>query len=110
MKTLVRRMLPDGSGRLRIHWLCPDENGPIRTEGRTVFVGATPLRLGGAVGRVACQEAKTSILPEVRGSKAHVMEISDDVRAATCPECLATAEAKAQLDNYATLYNGRRGR
>lgn len=105
MRTLIRRLLPDGSGKIRIHWFCRGP-GPIKTKGRVVMFGINPQHLGGAQGKVACQASRTSLLPEVTGQGINHLEITDDPRAATCPECCATEEYKAAMANYATMYRG----
>lgn len=90
------KLLPDG--RTLIHWLVADEDGPIKT------VGLPPLSTpGGAVRfvggrwRVCCNPTQNTINPQVRNGVRYMCVTSDDVRAATCPKCLATDEAKDAL-------------
>lgn len=103
MSRAVIRLLPDGSGRVRIHWFIHDPKGPIETVSSVTMSAIGPIKMGGARGRIACQPQRTSIAPEQKGSDMHIVTHSDDVRGATCPECLATPEAKAQLADFATM-------
>lgn len=90
MAQAVMRMLPDG--RVRIHWFmrCPD--GPIKTPGAVHPTPYGPLPLGHAQGRIACQPALDSVLPQWRNGEAWLCTHTDDPRAATCPQCKATPE------------------
>jgi hypothetical protein len=58
--------------------------------------GQHPL-LPGAKGYIACQKSRTSVEPELRNGVWYPCPHTDDVRAASCPECLETPEAKAML-------------
>ena len=92
------RLLADKSGRACIHWLMPDEAGPIATVGVTKMTALGPLRLGGIRGRIACNPEQNSVNPMLRGGETLMCMHSDDVRAATCPKCLGTVEAIAMLE------------
>ena len=92
MRALLIKLLPDGSGRVRIHWFIHDAAGPIKTTGNVLPTAAGILRLGGAIGRIACDPDKESVATVVDGQK-HIPYVhSNDPRAATCPECIATKE------------------
>lgn len=99
------KLLPDNSGRVRIHWFVRDPAGPIITSGRRAVTAKGPITLGGARGYIACQPDRKDVRPTaVRG----ILEMffhSDDFRAATCPECLGTqeyAEVMAELEPAVT--------
>ncbi len=84
-------LLPDGTGRARIHWFVHDPEGR-KTPERIVQTAMGPIRLGGVTGKIACKplyDGEFSVVA-LRG------QFSDEVRAVNCPECQATAEyAKA---------------
>ena len=91
-RQVVVRILQDGTGRVRIHWFCRDESGPIHTPGTSVLTMMGPLPLGGARGRIACQGELGSVMPRIGDDgQTHLVPHSDDVRAVTCPECRETA-------------------
>ncbi len=101
---VVIRMLPDKSGRVRIHWFIRDSTGPAKTPSLTVPSPVGPLAVGGTVGRIACQPKRDSVTPAVN----HAGQIepcchTDDPRAATCPECCATDEFKQAMEYLETL-------
>ena len=92
------KVLPDGSGRVRIHWFERRPQGPIRTA-----LAAFPLeqvglvQLGGAVGRIACMPNRKDVQPDWKGNEVTPLCHTDDPRAATCPECMATPEFRAAM-------------
>lgn len=95
---LNMRELPDG--RVCIHWLVLDENGPIRTH-RQMMVGRSAsivdkLRRW----KIVCRPEQNSVNPQRRGDQTLMCMHSDDIRAVTCPDCRATKEALALLDSY----------
>lgn len=92
MNKVVIKLLPDGSGRVRIHWFVHDDRGPVTTPASTTLTALGPLKLGGAKGRIACQPRRASVTPEVVGGVTTPIVHSDDVRAVTCPECRQTKE------------------
>ena len=94
------RYLKDAAGKdtdvVCVHWFIVDAAGPIRTAGIK-----TPLGLvGGVVGRIACNPSQTSVSTRERNGLYYPCAHSDDVRAATCPDCLKTPEAVALLAHY----------
>ncbi len=101
MQQIVIKVLPDG--RVRHHWFVRDEQGPIKTPLRQDPTQAGVLRLGGAVGYIACQKRRQSTAPEVRGNQVVPLCHTDDPRAATCPDCLATPEYAAAMAAYAEI-------
>jgi hypothetical protein len=103
MNQVVIRLLPDGSGRVRIHWFVHDPKGPVRTPASTTMTALGPLRLGGAVGRIACQPGLESVTPKVDGTQTVPLCHSDDCRAATCPECMATPEYAAAMKRLSEI-------
>lgn len=94
-KVLVR-VLP-GTKTPRIHWFRRHPDGPIRTAARVEQVGTGRLVLGGAVGSIACSPAITSVAPALKNGIIHVIDHTDDPRAANCPECMATLEFGAAI-------------
>ena len=90
------KLLPDGSGRTLIHWLNQDDEGPIQTKGHAKYKGIFP----GIRGRIACNPKQNSVNPVDRNGEHLMCMYSEEVRAATCPKCLATEEAKAILAKY----------
>lgn len=103
MNQVVIKLLPDGSGRVRIHWFCRDDKGPIRTAEAVTMSALGPVRLGGATGRIACQPQRKSVAPEVNGLVTTPCVHSDDARAVTCPECMKTPEYAAAMKAYSEI-------
>ncbi len=101
MRSIDVKVLPgeptDGSGHVRIHWFVRSENGAAVTPAGTVKSSIGPLKAGGVRGYLACQKGRADIGSRVVGGMIAMTLHTDEVRAATCPECLATAEAKAML-------------
>lgn len=96
MNQVIVRLLPDKSGRVRIHWFERTDQGPIQTDGVVQPTQAGLVRLGFAKGRISCRPNDTA-LGGTQGA-AYVPTVhSDDVRAVTCPECMATEEFKAMI-------------
>lgn len=103
------KQLKDGSGRVCVHWLIPDESGLIETHGSIgVSGGGTGFKAGPFLDknvvkkwRVACNPKQNSINPQVAPSGERFMCIpTDEIRAVTCPACLATEEAVAAMTPY----------
>lgn len=108
---LAIRMLPDEHGnpseRVRICWfrVC---DGPITTgqaklkTSRGTMTGPVQGSVwSGVRGMIACQPTLASINPYQRGEFTVVPQWSPELTAVTCPECLATPEAKAELKRLA---------
>ena len=118
------KLLPDGSGRVCIHWLMedtydaakepPDSLKPL---GRLVKEAADgdqfPIRVQGhpqlrsqtgqpamVRGRIACNPKQNTVNPQHRGQEVLMCMHSNEVRAVTCPKCLATPEAVELLKSY----------
>ena len=92
MNQVVIRLLPDGSGRVRIHYFVHDPKGPVTTPSGAVMTALGPMKLGGVVGRIACQPQMASVTPKVVKGELQPTVHSDDPRAVTCPECQASSE------------------
>lgn len=108
MRTIEVKLLPDGSGRVRIHWFCRSEAGKATAQHALTATGDEnePVKAGPVKGFIACQRQRTSLTPaRVNGAIAPVFH-TDDVRAATCPECLATEEARMELVEFGLLVSG----
>jgi hypothetical protein len=103
MRTVIIRMLPDKSGRVRIHWFIHEERGPIKTPETVKMTQIGPVRLGGNRGRIACQPAKTDLVPQQKGRDIEPCCHSDDPRAVTCPECMAVPEYREAMDYLGEL-------
>lgn len=88
--TLVVKQLKDGSGRLCIHWLVRDDAGPIKLLDVNV---PTPYPKGKQA-RIACNKEQNAVTPQQRGQEVFLCLRTDEIRAVTCPACLATNEAK----------------
>jgi hypothetical protein len=92
--------------KITLHWFITDPEGPIATHGGGLPVplpkmaGHPGMRgfIGGVRGRIACQPQRSDINPKTVNGMTVVCAHSDDVRAANCPRCLATPEAKAMLE------------
>lgn len=111
------RLLPDGTGRVRICWLVWDEKGPVTMPTGQVMTPQGPVPVGGSLpapgqapltrARIACDPLLSSVLPHsavVRGQNVtRLVMHSDDPRAVTCPECAATEEYKKAMERYAAL-------
>lgn len=95
------KLLNDGSWRVLIHWLIEDEAGPISTNSKTVVTPRGAMKLGGVKGRIACNPLQNTVNPQHHGQEVMMCMHSNDVRASTCPKCLATDEAKELLAKYA---------
>ena len=96
MNQVEIKLLPDGSGRVRIHWFVRDPKGPIKTAGSTTLPALGPLTLGGAMGRLACNAAIKDVAPQFSGGVWRPCVCSDDVRAVSCPECQAVPEYETE--------------
>ena len=104
MNTIIR-ILPDG--RVRIHWFCRDYNGaatapagliPVMKDGEPVLENGKQKFISGAVkGFIACNRGQREVTPQYIANTVEVCNHSDDPRAVSCPECLATAECQAAL-------------
>jgi hypothetical protein len=105
MSRVVIKLLPDKSGRIRIHWFVRDSAGPIQTPGRIVPTVHGPFPLGAAKGYIACNKALKDTQPQMVNGQVLPSVHSDDVRSATCPECLATQEAKDALAQLEEIYD-----
>ena len=100
------KLLKDGSGRVCIHWFdtTPRDAMPITTPADVKLGGPLGLlRFGGVKGRIACKPELSSVTPQTIGGITYPVMHSDDVRAATCPLCLATTEAKDMLKHLGEL-------
>lgn len=97
------RLLGDGSGRVCVHWFIRDEIGPIRTPGTAHMTALGPIPFGGVVGRIACNPDQNTVTTQQNGMEFFPCCHSDDVRAATCPKCLETSEAKAMIERLKSI-------
>lgn len=97
MKRIVDmgRELP--GGRVRIHWFVFQEGGPAKTSKGKLKSSGGEIEVVGKSGYVACDPKRTTLNPSRHGEVIKTFHHTDDPRAATCPECLATAEYKAAM-------------
>jgi hypothetical protein len=91
--TVCIRLLPDGSGHVRIHWFQKIAGGPIKTAGRSDLAIVFP----GSEGRIACMPHRTVTHQWLKSGEYEILHHTDDPRAATCPECMATKEFKGAM-------------
>ena len=98
MRTVVLKQMKDG--RVCIHWLIRDQSGPIALVDCPI---PTPYPNNGIRGRIACNNRQNKATPVDTGIETLLCCRSDDVRAVTCPACLATPEAKAMLEHYGEM-------
>ena len=103
MRVVEMKLLPDGSGRVRIHWFQICEDGPAKTPAGTVNTSAGSWEMCGVQGRIACTPARDNVLPQYQGQVIHLTCRSEDPRAVTCPECQATEDYKAAMKGYELL-------
>lgn len=92
MRHVAVKLLPDKSGRVRIHYFVHTPDGPAQTPGRVAMTAMGPLRLGGSRGKIACQPGLADVTPQAVGGSWHLCCHSDDPRAVTCPECEKTED------------------
>jgi hypothetical protein len=90
---VVVKLLPDGSGRVCIHWLMHDPEGPIQTINASIPTAKGPVLVKGRRFRCACQPQLSNMGGDNKGRLVPFVH-SDDPRAATCPKCCATKEYK----------------
>jgi hypothetical protein len=105
------KLLPDGTGRIRIHWLVRDPVGKIAIQSRVIETSWGPKVMEGQRWRMACQPHLASIAPQQQGDKTVPYPCSDDPRAVTCPECMKTEEfekARQELEELVPV-NGAGG-
>lgn len=103
---VVIRLLPDGSGRVCIHWLMADAEGPIETVNRIVVTGMGPQIMKGKRWRMACNPTLSNLGELSQAGRLVPYPHSDDIRAVTCPKCLATERAKEILARLNTTVPG----
>jgi hypothetical protein len=96
-RTVEVKMLPDGSGRMRIHWFEIAPDGPASTAGGIIHSNMGPVEIAGMRGRIACMPRENNIGPREIDGVIHVVQNSDDARAVTCPECMATERFKKRM-------------
>ncbi len=102
--SVVIRMLPDKSGRVRIHWFVRDPAGPAETPSGSLPSKPKPTIIEGSRGRIACQPNRDSVTPSTnRSGQIEPCCHTDDPRAATCPECQATDEYKQAMEYLESL-------
>ena len=89
---LVIKSLPDG--RLRIHWFKVCSSGPIKTPEGMIQTSIGAKQVGGVQGMIACNPEQNNLGPVQKGMDTLMCLRSDDPRAVTCPECMATEDFK----------------
>ncbi len=93
-RVLNVKQLQDGTERVCIHYLV-EGDGPIS------FKSMAGVRIPGreqVIGYIACNPEQNTIFPQVRNGETFLCIQSNEVRAVTCPKCLATPAAIAMLD------------
>lgn len=87
------KQLNDGTEQACIHYLV-EGSGPIAFDSLPSLRGTLPPKVNGYI---ACNPEQNTIFPQMRNGETLVCVHSNEVRAVTCPKCLATEEAKAML-------------
>lgn len=106
MRTVRLRLLPpdeNGLRKVRIHWFVRDENGPVHTGSGVVQTSRGPKSIDGAVGYIACKPQEKDVTTKVVEGVYLADPHSDDPRAVTCPECLATEVHKKAMEVIESL-------
>ena len=103
MQTVIRVLPvgPDGLQRVRIHFFVHDEAGPIHTPSGAHMSNMGPVRFPASSGYMACNPKLADLRGSVIAGVPETLVHSNDPRAATCPECLATQaykDAMARLE------------
>ena len=101
------KVLPNDRSRVRIHYFARHDAGPIRQPGQTQQTPLGQVKLGYGVGHIACMPQRKDILPKVEGGVTKIVPHSDDPRAVTCPECMATDEFNAHMARLAELLDSK---
>jgi hypothetical protein len=91
---VVIRMLKDGTGRVCIHFFVHDDRGPAVTPAAEVRTAVGTVQIGGSTGYIACQPQRADVTPRMVGNTIQPLPHSNDGRAVTCPECMATEAYK----------------
>ena len=105
MRTVVIKMLKDGSGRACVHWFRVDPKGPITTPSKTVPTMMGPMKFGGVQGYIACNPAQNTVTPQQVGNDIYQCCRSEEPRAVTCPDCMATPEFKAAMEEIESMFD-----
>jgi len=97
MRVIHLKMVPGTNlKKVRIHWFIRDDTkGPVATPSKEIGCNKGSIIFGGVRGYLACQPRQEGVLPVVRPDGIYMTMRTDDIRAATCPECLASDEADA---------------
>ena len=105
-RILEIKLLPgeptDGTGRVVIHWFMRDPNSAFAEHCMMKQVkkdGSEEVQkeLGTVHGRLAC-DPKLNIVPQVKNGVTYLVSRTDDVRAVTCPKCIAVDAYKKELE------------
>ncbi len=103
MRAVTVRVLKDPATgafrKVRIHYFHRTPDGHITTPGKKVH----GVRLGGAKGYIACNKAIASVAAQTKGGVINLVVHSDDPRAVTCPECLASDDHKKRMAEYSDI-------
>jgi len=95
MRYVEIKRLPDGSGRVRVHWIVPDQNGPLLTSTSAVPSDQGIKLTPGIRVRIACLPRQDTFSELTSDNGVKLTLRSDDPRAVTCPECQKTSEYQA---------------
>lgn len=91
------KLLPGETEKIRIHYFVRDPNGPGKSSKGDGRLGAYAESLGGMRGYLACQPKSDKVGTTVIQGVPYMKHHTDDPRAATCPECLASNEYAAMM-------------
>ena len=104
MRVVQVKLLEDGTGRVCIHYFAHEPKGPILTPATGVTTSIGMVKLGGVRGYIACKPRLASILPHtVPGGDIAPCVHTDDPRAATCPDCIASEAWKRHMEELEGL-------
>lgn len=107
-KTLNIKELPDG--RVCIHLLVEVNDGPIKLAGHPQLRSVTG-QTADVRGKIACNPLQNSVQPQERHGQTFMCMFSNEVRAVSCPKCLATMEAIEMLSRLKEMdQNGQQGK
>jgi hypothetical protein len=100
-RVVEMRVLP--GGKVRIHWFERALDGPATTPSGMTTGAEGRLQVGPVRGRIACMPTQANVAPQTKGGVIRLVCHSDEPRAVTCPECMATENFKTALANLNEL-------
>lgn len=102
MNVVEVKLLRDRS-RVCVHWFEVTRDGPAATPLGVVQSPLGPLAVGGVRGRIACRPAVSTVTPQAVNGAVQLLCRSEEPRAVTCPECMATPQFKRAMEEISLL-------